>query len=64
MEEEGEVHRRGPLVLCLFGGEEYCCVEDPFGLDSHQQAPDLWTYDQDHTWAGARPVRGERGRRI
>jgi hypothetical protein len=38
MEEEGEDHRRGPLVLCLFGGEEYCCVEDPFGLDSHQQA--------------------------
>jgi hypothetical protein len=37
MEEEGEVHRRGPLVLCPFGGEEYCCVDDPFGLDLHQQ---------------------------
>jgi hypothetical protein len=37
MEEEGEVHRRGPLVPCPFGGEEYCCVDDPFGLDSHQQ---------------------------
>jgi hypothetical protein len=37
MEEEGEVHRKGPVVLCPFGGEEYCCVEDPFGLDVHQQ---------------------------
>jgi hypothetical protein len=25
------------VVLCPFGGEEYCCVEDPFGLDVHQQ---------------------------
>jgi hypothetical protein len=23
------------------------------------RAPDLWTYDRDHTWAGARAVRGE-----
>jgi hypothetical protein len=22
------------------------------------RAPDLWTYDRDHTWAGARAVRG------
>jgi hypothetical protein len=26
--------------------------------------PDPWTYDWDHTWAGARAVRGKRGRRI
>jgi hypothetical protein len=26
--------------------------------------PDPWTYDRDHTWAGARIVRGKRGRRI
>jgi hypothetical protein len=26
--------------------------------------PDPWTYDRDHTRAGARAVRGERGRRI
>jgi hypothetical protein len=37
MEEEGEVHWRGPLVLCPFGGEGYRCVDDPFGLDLHQQ---------------------------
>jgi hypothetical protein len=37
MEEEGEVHQRGPLVPCPFEGEEYCCVDDPFGHDSHQQ---------------------------
>jgi hypothetical protein len=35
--EEGVVLRRGSLVLCPFGGEEYCCVNDPFGLDLHQQ---------------------------
>jgi hypothetical protein len=35
--EEGVVLRRGSLVLCLFGGEEYCGVDDPFGLDLHQQ---------------------------
>jgi hypothetical protein len=35
--EEGVVLRRGSLVLCPFGGEEYCCVDDPFGLDLHQQ---------------------------
>jgi hypothetical protein len=28
------------------------------------RAPDLWTYDLDHTWAGARAVRGKRGQRI
>jgi hypothetical protein len=28
------------------------------------RALDPWTYDQDHTWAGARAVRGKRGRRI
>jgi hypothetical protein len=28
------------------------------------RAPDPWTYDRDHTWADARAVRGERGRRI
>jgi hypothetical protein len=28
------------------------------------RAPDPWTYDRDHTWAGARAVRGKRGRRI
>jgi hypothetical protein len=26
--------------------------------------PDPWTYDRDHTWAGARAVRGKRGRHI
>jgi hypothetical protein len=35
--EEGVVLRRGSLVLCPFRGEEYCCVDDPFGLDLHQQ---------------------------
>jgi hypothetical protein len=25
------------------------------------RAPDPWTYDRDHTWAGARAVRGKRG---
>jgi hypothetical protein len=34
--EEGVVLRRGSLVLCPFGGEEYCGVDDPFGLDLHQ----------------------------
>jgi hypothetical protein len=29
--EEGVVLRRGSLVLCAFGGEEYCGVGDPFG---------------------------------
>jgi hypothetical protein len=28
------------------------------------RASDPWTYDRDHTWAGARAVRGKRGRRI
>jgi hypothetical protein len=28
------------------------------------RAPDPWTYNRDHTWAGARAVRGKRGRRI
>jgi hypothetical protein len=28
------------------------------------RALDPWTYDQDHTWAGARAVRGKRGRHI
>jgi hypothetical protein len=28
------------------------------------RAPDPWTYDWDHTWAGARAVRGKRGRHI
>jgi cytochrome c1 len=28
------------------------------------RALDPWTYNQDHTWAGARAVRGKRGRRI
>jgi hypothetical protein len=28
------------------------------------RAPDLWTYNRDHTWAGARAVRGKRARRI
>jgi hypothetical protein len=28
------------------------------------KAPDPWTYDRDHTWAGARAIRGKRGRRI
>jgi hypothetical protein len=28
------------------------------------RAPDPWTYDRDHTWAGARAVRGKRGWRI
>jgi hypothetical protein len=28
------------------------------------RAPDPWTYDQYHTWAGVRAVRGKRGRRI
>jgi hypothetical protein len=28
------------------------------------RAPDPWTYDRDHTWAGARAVKGKRGRRI
>jgi hypothetical protein len=28
------------------------------------RAPVPWTYDRDHTWAGARAVRGESGRRI
>jgi hypothetical protein len=28
------------------------------------RAPDPWTYDRDHTWAGARAVRGKRGQRI
>jgi hypothetical protein len=37
MEEEGEVHRRGPLALCPFGGEEYCCVENPFGLEQYRK---------------------------
>jgi hypothetical protein len=27
-------------------------------------APDPWTYDWDHTWVGARAVRGKRGRHI
>jgi hypothetical protein len=27
-------------------------------------APEPWTYDRKHTWAGARAIRGERGRRI
>jgi hypothetical protein len=35
--EEGVVLRRGSLVLCPFGGEGYCGVDDPFGLDLHQQ---------------------------
>jgi hypothetical protein len=35
--EEGVVLRRGSLVLYPFGGEEYCGVDDPFGLDLHQQ---------------------------
>jgi hypothetical protein len=29
--EEGVVLQRGSLVLCPFGGEEYCGVGDPFG---------------------------------
>jgi hypothetical protein len=28
------------------------------------RAPDPWTYDRDQTWAGARAVRGKRGRRF
>jgi hypothetical protein len=28
------------------------------------RAPDPWTYNRDHTWAGARAVRGKRGRHI
>jgi hypothetical protein len=28
------------------------------------RAPNPWTYDKDQTWAGARAVRGKRGRRI
>jgi hypothetical protein len=28
------------------------------------RAPDPWTYDRDHTWAGSRAVRGKRGRHI
>jgi hypothetical protein len=28
------------------------------------RASDPWTYDRDHTWAGARAVRGKRGRCI
>jgi hypothetical protein len=28
------------------------------------RAPDPWTYDRDHTWAGARAVRPKRHRRI
>jgi hypothetical protein len=28
------------------------------------RAPDPWTYDRDHTWAGARAVKGKKGRRI
>jgi hypothetical protein len=28
------------------------------------RVPDPWTYDRDQTWAGARAVRGKRGRRI
>jgi hypothetical protein len=34
--EEGVVLRKGSLVLCPLRGEEYCCVDDPFGLDLHQ----------------------------
>jgi hypothetical protein len=37
--EEGVVLQRGSLILCPFGGEEYCGVDDPFGLDLHQQIP-------------------------
>jgi hypothetical protein len=36
--EEGVVLRRGSLVLCPFGGEEYCGVGDPFGPNLHQQS--------------------------
>jgi hypothetical protein len=28
------------------------------------RAPDPWTYDRDQTWAGARAIRGKKGRRI
>jgi hypothetical protein len=35
--EEGVVLRMGSLFLCPFGGEGYCGVDDPFGLDLHQQ---------------------------
>jgi hypothetical protein len=35
--EEGVVFWRGSLVPCPFGGEEYCCVDDPFGPELHQQ---------------------------
>jgi hypothetical protein len=31
--EEGVVLLRGSLVLYPFGGEEYCCVHEAFGLD-------------------------------
>jgi hypothetical protein len=40
--EEGVVLQRSSLVLCPFGGEEYCCVDDPFGLNLHQQAAGCW----------------------
>jgi hypothetical protein len=38
-EEEGVILRRGLLVLCPFGGEEYCGVSDPFGPNLHQHPP-------------------------
>jgi hypothetical protein len=35
--EEGAVLRRGSLVPCPFGGEEYCGVGDPFGRPIRSQ---------------------------
>jgi hypothetical protein len=39
--EEGVVVRRGSLVLCPFGREEYCGVGDPFGPSLLQHLPNI-----------------------
>jgi hypothetical protein len=54
--EEGVVLRRGSLVPCPFGGEEYCGVGDPFGPNLHQQfgahLVEGFTV-RSHLWSGA-----------
>jgi hypothetical protein len=45
--EEGVVLRRGSLVLCPFGGEEYCCVDDSLvPIYTNSLAPTSWEDSQ------------------
>jgi hypothetical protein len=60
--EEGVVLRRGSLVLCPFGGEEYCGVGAPlrYQIYTNSLAPTSW---KDSQLQDEKKIRRERVKR-